>query len=278
MEEKHWKMEMLKSSASLGEMAKPGPAMDPRKYSFVNLVLLPLDRARFTATSVARRSSMDSMTISRKANVQHIIIKKTHCPHTSEEAASPSGGEGELERPKTPVARGAVTLIARRMDRIRLERMIADVYTRDVLPMPGMVLGRGDLFRRGSIMRRLSLHTGFTKRSSTVSIGNPGPMVVDARSVEECSVEEKELVAGHDGIADHAHSPNPECESPRSPTTPLGRSRTIRFRTSRKSAGSASSPRSEKSQESKPDTPPARKKWTSAVSLFNVLSPRNLKR
>jgi hypothetical protein len=251
--------------------------MDPRKYSFVNLVLLRLERVRFTATSVARRSSMDSMTISRKANVQHIIIKKTHCPRTSEDAASPLGSEGELERPKTPV-RGAVTLIARRMDRIRLERMIADVYTRDVLPMPGMVLGRGDLFRRGSIMRRLSLHTGFAKRSSTVSIGNSGPMVVDARSVEECGVEEKELVTGHDGIADQSHSPHPECESPRSPISPLGRSRTIRFRTSMKSAGSASSPRSEKSQESKPDTPSTRKKWMSAVSLFNVLSPRNLKR
>ncbi|KAJ5136005.1 hypothetical protein N7448_004559 [Penicillium atrosanguineum] len=278
-EEKHWKMEILKCSASLAEMANPGPAIDPRKYSFVNLLLLPLDRVRFTATSLTRRSSMDSMTVSRKANVQHIIIKKTHYPHMSEEAASPQSGGGEFERPKTPVVRGALTLVARRMDRIRLERMIADVYNRDVLPMPGMVLGRGDLFRRGSIMRRLSLHAGFTKRSSSVSIGNSSPVVADARSVEEYSVEEKEMVAGHDGFTDQQRSPDPDCESPMSPTTPLGSSRTIRFRTSMKSAGSASSPRSEKgsSQESNFETP-SRKKWTSPISLFNVLSPKTPKR
>ena len=279
-EEKHWKMEILKCSASLAEMANPGPAMDPRKYSFMNLLLLPLDRVRFTTTSLARRFSMDSMTVSRKANVQHVIIKKTHCPHTSEEAASPQSGEGEFERAKTPVVRGALTLIARRMDRIRLERMIADVYNRDVLPMPGMVLGRGDLFRRGSIMRRLSLHAGFTKRSSSVSIANSGPLVGDTRSVEEYSVEFKEMKAGHDGFTDQQRSTDPECESPRSPRTPLGRSRTIRFRSSMKSAGSASSPRSEKcsSEESHCETPPPRKKWASPISLFNVLSPKSLKR
>ncbi|KAJ5662540.1 uncharacterized protein N7477_010156 [Penicillium maclennaniae] len=279
-EEKQWKMEILKCSASLAEMANPGPAMDPRKYSFMNLLLLPLDRVRFTATSLPRRSSMDAITVSRKANVQHVIIRKTHCPHTSEEAASPQSGEGEFERAKTPVTRGALTLIARRVDRIRLERIIADVYNRDVLPMPGMVLGRGDLFRRGSIMRRLSLHAGFTKRSSSVNLENSGLVVADTRSAEEHSVEVKSMKADHEGFTNQQDSRDPDCEPPRSPATPLGRSRTIRFRTSRKSAGSASSPRSEKysSEESNCETPPSRKKWASTISLFNVLSPKHLKR
>lgn len=260
-------------------MSNPGPAMDPRKYCFVNMLLLPLDRVQYTAASVARRSSMDSLTVLRKANVQHVIIKKTHCPHTSEEAASPLGGEGEIERPKTPVVRGALTLVAKRIDRIRLERLVADVYTRDVLPLPGMVLGRGDLFRRGSIMRRFSLHAGFANRSSSVSTGHAGPVVTDGRSVEEYSGEEKEWVASHDGFADQQRSPDTECESPETPTSTLGRSRTLRFRTSMRSAGSVSAPRSEKcsSQDGNPETS-ARKKWTSPTSLFNVFSPKNLRR
>jgi len=252
--------------------------MDPRKYSFVNMLLLPLDRVQYKAASLARRSSMDSLTVLRKANVQHVIIKKTHCPHTFEEAASPLG-DGEIEPLKTPAVRGALTLVARRIDRIRLERLITDVYTRDVLPLPGMVLGRGDLFRRGSIMRRLSLHAGFSRRSSSVSTIQSGPVVTDARSMEDYSGEEKELVASHDGLADQQRAPDTECESPRTPTSTLGRSRTLRFRTPMKSAESVSSPRSEKylSQDSNPEMSQSRK-WTSSFSLFNMLAPKNLMR
>lgn len=279
-EEKHWKTEILKCSAALADMAQPGPAWDPRKYSFVNLLLLPLDRVQYTVASLARRSSMDSVSVSRKANVQHVIIKKTHCPHNSEEASSPLGGDGEIERPKMPAVRGALTLSARRMDRIRLERLVSDVYTRDVLPLPGMVLGRGDLFRRGSIMRRLSMHAGFTRRSSSVSTIHSGPVTADARSVYEYDGDENDLITGHDGCADQQRSSDADCESPKTPTPTLGRSRTHRFRApSRKSTGLVSSPRSEKrSQDSNPESSPSRKKWTSPMSLLSALSPKNLMR
>lgn len=280
VEEKHWKTEILKCSASLAEMANPGPAWDPRRYAFVNLLLLPLDRIQYTVASLARRSSMDSVAVSRKANVQHVIIKKTHCPHTFEEATSPQGNEGEIERPKTSVTKGALTLIARRMDRIRLERLISDVYTRDVLPLPGMVLGRGDLFRRGSIMRRLSLHAGFSRRSSSISTVHSAIMVADARSVDEYNGEGKESVGGHDGAADQQRPPDNECESPKTPASTIGRSRTLIFRgTSKKTSGTVSSPRSEKpsSHESRHESSPTRKKWTSPMTLLSVFSPKNLK-
>lgn len=261
-------------------MAQPGPAWDPRKYSFVNLLLLPLDRVQYTVASMARRSSMDSVSVSRKANVQHVIIKKTHCPHSSEEASSPLGGDGELERPKTPVVRGALTLSARRIDRIRLERLISDVYTRDVLPLPGMVLGRGDIFRRGSIMRRLSMHAGFTRRSSSVSTLHSGSPA-ETRTVHEYDGDEKDLVAGRDASAEQQGSSDVDCESSKTPTSMPRRSRTIRFHAaSKKPAGSVSSPRSEKhaSEDSNPESAPSRKKWVSPISLLNVLSPKNLMR
>lgn len=216
---------------------------------------------------------MDSVSVSRKAHVQHVIIKKTHCPHNSEEPSSPLGTDGEIDRPKTPVVRGALTLSAKRMDRIRLERLISDVYTRDVLPMPGMVLGRGDIFRRGSIMRRLSMHTGFNRRSSSVSTIHTGPMAADARSVHECGEEEKDLISGHDGRGDQQRS-SADCESPKTPTSALSRSRTLRFRTPSKKSASSSRNEKHAGQEDTPESP-SRKKWTSSMSLLSVFHRRS---
>ncbi|KAJ5593893.1 uncharacterized protein N7459_000101 [Penicillium hispanicum] len=278
-EEKHWKTELLKCSAAMGETAKSGNSSDPRKYSFMNLNLLPLDRAQYAVASLARRTSMDSLAISRKFNSQYIVIKKTYSPHNSEEATSQL--DGEIERSKMPIARGSLTVTARRVDRVRLERYMADVYTRDVLPLPGMVLGRGDLFRRGSIMRRLSLHTGFNKRSSSVSTTHSGPVVPETRPASEYNSEEKEFLAGHDGCDDQHGPHDVDCESPKTPTSTISRTRTLLFREPpKKTTGSSSSPRSEKrgSEDSSRELSPSRKKWSSPKTLFSALSPKNLKR
>ncbi|KAJ5505309.1 hypothetical protein N7453_004266 [Penicillium expansum] len=128
----------------------------------------------------------------RKSRAQHVVIKKTHYPrHTEEPVAQP---EGEIERPKTPADRSTLTLTARRIDRIRLERLISGVYTGDLLPSPGMVLGRGDLFRRGPLMRRLSLRPGFTKRSRSVGTFHSRRGSTEMRSDEENEGIDKEAV------------------------------------------------------------------------------------
>lgn len=277
IEERLWKTETLKCSAAVAEMGRSGGTWDPRKYSLLSLSLVPLDHIQYTVSSLARRSSMDSVAITRRANVQPVVIKKTHFPHTMEETPNPPP-EGEIERPKITVARGAITVTARRAERIRLERLISDAYTRDVLPMPGMILGRGDLFLRGSIMRRLSLHATFAKRSSSVSItSNSGRAVPDARSIDYPSGEEKDLLTTHDGGNDQRRSADADCESPKTPTSTLGRHRTIRFRSTPKRT-SESSPRSEKrsSQGNTSELSPTRKKWPSSMGILSALAPKNL--
>ncbi|KAF3388892.1 hypothetical protein F1880_004463 [Penicillium rolfsii] len=277
IEERLWRTETLKCSAALGEMGRSSGTWDPRRYSLLSLSLVPLVHIQYTVSSLARRSSMDSVAITRKANVQPVVIKKTHFPHTTEETPS-LPPEGEIERPKTTVARDAITVTARRAERVRLERLISDAYTRDVLPMPGMVLGRGDIFRRGSIMRRLSLHATFAKRSSSVSIAsNSGWAVSDERSIDYPIGEEKDLLTTHDGGHDQRRSADADCESPKTPTSTLGRQRTIRFRTTPKRT-SESSPRSEKrtGQECSSELSPTRKKWPSSIGILSALSPRNL--
>ncbi|KAJ5082976.1 hypothetical protein N7532_012019 [Penicillium argentinense] len=272
VEERHWKTEILRCSASLSEMAKPGGAWDPRKYSFVNIVLVPLDRVQYAVASLARRSSMDSMTISRKYNVQQVVIKKTHYPHSHDESTNASGSE--IERPKEPAIRGPLTVAARRIDRIRLEKLVANVYSRNVLPFPGMVLGRGELFRRGTIMRRLSFHGGFNRRASSVSTSHVGALATD-----EDNGEERELPTGPDGCDEFPLASETECVSPKTPTSITGRSKTHRFRgPPKKSTGSVTSPRSEKrSSGNSGEFSPTRKKWTT-LSLFGALSPKGLVR
>ncbi|KAJ5868861.1 hypothetical protein N7534_003414 [Penicillium rubens] len=267
-EEKQWNTDILKVSAALAETAQPR-TWEPRKHSFLALPLLPLDQVQYTVSSMARRSSMDSVTISRKFRVQHVVIKKTHYPRHTEEPVMQT--EGEIERPKTPVDRSALTLTARRIDRIRLERLISDVYTADLLPFPGMVLGRGDLFRRGPIMRRLTLRPGITRRSTSVSTFHSKAGSTEIRPEEQIEGMDKEAA----GSSDIGEDKEIECESPRTPTTPQ-RSKTFLFKGSPKNpASSVSSPLSDKrrSQDGSPEISPSSKKWSSPQKWS---SPKNL--
>lgn len=183
-EERQWKTEILKRTAALADATNPGPA-EPRRFSFSSLDLAPLDRATHAALSLARRSSMHSLSTSLvKPNLQHIVIKKTHCPNFT---ACARQVEGEMDRPKIPSSQSAMILTARRHDRVRLERFISDVYTRDALPFPGMTLAKGDiLLRPGVIMRRrFSIRPGFGRRSTSLSMPHQRRNVTDAGSVPE---------------------------------------------------------------------------------------------
>ena len=184
-EERQWKTEILKRTAALVDATKPG-SPDPRRYSFSCLDLAPLNREILSAPSLARRSSMHSLgTPSGNTNMQHVVIKKTHCPNNTDDIARQVNGE--IERPKIQSSQSALILTTRRHDRIRLERFIADVYTRDVLPFPGMVLGKGDiLLRPGAIMRKFSIRpTGFGRRSTSLSMPNHRVLAADALSIQE---------------------------------------------------------------------------------------------
>ncbi|KAJ5930191.1 hypothetical protein N7466_005684 [Penicillium verhagenii] len=265
-EEKQWRTEMLKCPV-------PPEARNPHKYSLLTLVLVPLDKASYGAGSLSRRS-MDAVSISRRSTSQHVVIRKTRCPRSYDESTNTSS---EIDRPKSSLARTPWVVTARRVDRIRLEKLISEYYTRDVLPWPGMILGRGDmLFGRGSIMRHLSLHKGFARRSTSISSTHSGPVVTETQAIDDYNGEEKELITSQDGCGDQ-YSPMTDCESPKTPTSILGRSRTVRFgpNTGKKSL---TLPRGENrpSQESNLETTPPRKKWSSPMTLLSVLSPKNL--
>ncbi|PWY88352.1 rho guanyl nucleotide exchange factor [Aspergillus heteromorphus CBS 117.55] len=165
-EEKKWKTEILKSAAASTNMQKTVSAK-LKAYSFLTLELIPLTGVAGLTPCLPRRPSMQALATSRaQVDSQNIVIKNTHCPHRYR-ISGPVGGE--IERPKTPISCSAFILTAHRQDRIRLERAISSVYTRDVLPYPGMTLAAGDI-----IKRHLSLRPGLYRRSSSVSLRTNG--------------------------------------------------------------------------------------------------------
>ncbi|XHG01638.1 hypothetical protein AWENTII_005009 [Aspergillus wentii] len=176
-EERQWNTEMLKAAAALTDIPKL-LSLEARRYSFVALDLAPLNRAPHPGRPLARRSSTHSLAASRmKFNLQqHVVIKKTHCPYRFDEAAY-QANNGEMERPKiSPSPQSAWVVATKRQDRVRLEKLISEIYTRDVLPFPGLVMKKGDiLFRSGEIMRRLTTRPGFTRRSSSLTLPNTTP-------------------------------------------------------------------------------------------------------
>ncbi|KAE8417710.1 Dbl homology domain-containing protein [Aspergillus pseudocaelatus] len=169
-EEKQWKSEFLKSAALSADMQRP-VSSELRGYSFLTLDLAPLDQESSSEPSFSRTASVHSVAISRvEPDLQHVVVKRTHCPQKLGQAACHV--DGEFDRPKLSVPESPIILTTRRQDRIRLERIISSVYTRECLPYPGMSLAKGDiLFRPGTIMRRFTVRPGVYRCSS--SVNNP---------------------------------------------------------------------------------------------------------
>ncbi|PYI11638.1 rho guanyl nucleotide exchange factor [Aspergillus sclerotiicarbonarius CBS 121057] len=196
-EEKQWKTEILKCAAGLANIQKPVLAK-LKEYSFLSLELTPLTCGNGPTPPLPRRPSMQVLAPSRTLpDSQNIIIKKTHCPQSLQR---PDAVDGELERPRTPPSCPALVLTARRQDRILLERAISSLYTRDVLPYPGMTLGKGDIFLNpGSIMRHLSLRPGLYRRSSCVNLSTGGFRSVSITGMNRTGEKDsKKLVKSQD--------------------------------------------------------------------------------
>ncbi|OJJ49106.1 hypothetical protein ASPZODRAFT_157569 [Penicilliopsis zonata CBS 506.65] len=176
-EEMQWKTEIIKLAAILSDEPKDGPSKIVR-CSFLSLNLVAVDSPLQPAPSLVRKASASALTTLRsdhQRDMLHVRIKKTHFPRGSEETAAQP--DGEIERPKVlSSARSILTLTPRREDRIRLEKFISIIYTRDVLPFPGMSLGAADRFTRTTsrLIRRISSHANFSRRSTSLTVTQTG--------------------------------------------------------------------------------------------------------
>jgi hypothetical protein len=111
-----------------------------------------------------------AMTVGPMSGMCQVIIKNTNAFKDSVSSTTINRSQSLLTTNRTPI------LAPPRADRIRLEALLADVWTRDILPYPGMT-GRArseHLVRTSasSMMRKLSvasITSNFTKRSGSIA-------------------------------------------------------------------------------------------------------------
>ncbi|GAD92955.1 hypothetical protein PVAR5_1554 [Paecilomyces variotii No. 5] len=275
-EEKQWKMELLKASTTLPKNL-PSESLEPRKYSTMSLALEPLPSMGDRLTLLTRRSSVQSLTTtSPRPQQKYVIIKRTNFPSQLDD--SNPVYTAELGRSLTSLTmRSAVILSPRRHDRVRLERFIADTYTRDVLPFPGMILRGAEyllLASPGSLMRRLSFHMPLSRRSSSLTTvtNRSADAVVDVKDEEEWTEKDpEEILTVIEALSTNEGPPSNSADASEN----LGRSSTIRFTGLRKRAGAPSEiPSRSSSRKSHGEFQYSpKKRWNLSSTLLNALSP-----
>ncbi|KAK5159655.1 hypothetical protein LTR04_004923 [Oleoguttula sp. CCFEE 6159] len=119
---------------------------------------------------VRRMSFHRAATLGPKTLANQVIIKNTQAVNDVKDNSStthlPIGRSQSVQTPSH-----VPTLAPRRIDRVRLETALKDVWTRDILPFPGMGYRRPDNPLRASantVMRKLSMASiasNFSKRS-----------------------------------------------------------------------------------------------------------------
>ena len=124
-------------------------------------------------TLVRRISIQRAATVGSKTNVCQVIIKNTHALRDSTDY--PTSDDLSVNRSQSLQSTNIrIPILApKRTERVRMEHDLAKVWTKDLLPYPGMGGTRGDSLLRASassMMRKISrasLTTGFSKRSAS---------------------------------------------------------------------------------------------------------------
>ena len=127
------------------------------------------------ADSLVRRMSVHrAATLGSKTHMAQVIIKNTQAQKIPE--PPPTFAPNLVTRSQSHMSSNHVpTLVPRRAERIRLEVALEDVWTKDVLPFPGMANRRGENPIRASansVMRKLSMASiasNFSRRSPSFS-------------------------------------------------------------------------------------------------------------
>lgn len=173
-EERGWKTETLKASV-MPPNEVPNISLEPRRFSCVCMALQPL-AADGRPLLLKRRGSLRISSPRPLRNQQNqVTIRKTHNPIYDTEVRLLQEAEPLRYRSLAKEAACAPTvLVPPRSHRVKLERNISGIYSQELLPYPGMTLGRGDYMSQTmvgkTVMRGLSIRGVFhSRRSSSLS-------------------------------------------------------------------------------------------------------------
>ncbi|KAH2694020.1 hypothetical protein KXW42_005226 [Aspergillus fumigatus] len=264
IEEKQWKTEILRAAAALTEVSTAGQS-ESNLYSFEVLGLLPLECSTGLTTLLSRKPSIHSLaTSASRANLQHVVIRKTHKPGEASTEA-----DGVIERPKIPPWASALVLTTRRQDRVDLERFIFNIYTKGSLPYPGMPPAKGkDLLKPSKLM--VAIREGVYRRSSSGGLPTarrPAIVLAPAKTSKNEQTGRSEGGTDEPPIEDRK-----KAASPMSRMGTVRRALTVRFQARHKSASHADLPLQYKGQSDQLFHK------VSVRGIFNSVSRRSSKR
>lgn len=172
-EEEVWKTALHDRSVAERSGADDSLPGSPNLLAFLNLDIKPIGQVFGQLGTLARRMSIQrASTVGPKSSLSQVIIKNTHAPRDGLESHPQPDTPMNRSQSLLSTARIPV-LTSRRVERIRLEYALADLWTRDVIPYPGMGGRRGEYLIKASansMMRKLSIASiasSFTKRSTS---------------------------------------------------------------------------------------------------------------
>ncbi len=168
---KHLKAQISSENQDLSEFGSavqdllPSMSLDPK----------PLGTVFGQPDTLTRRMSVHrTATLGPKINMNQVIIKNTQAHKDTMQAQQNSGFP--VTRSHSFLSANHIPVLApRRSERIRLETALSDVWTKEILPYPGMLSRRTENPIRASansVMRKLSMASiasNFTKRSASYS-------------------------------------------------------------------------------------------------------------
>ncbi|KAF2820334.1 Rho guanyl nucleotide exchange factor [Ophiobolus disseminans] len=175
LEEEIWKKQLRERIVCETHDFTEGQATMQDMFSSLSLDMKSLGPVFGHADSLVRRMSVHrAATLGAKTNTSQVIIKNTQAQKLPD--SPPMFSPGMVTRSQSLMSSNQVpTLAPRRAERIRLESMLEDVWTKDMLPFPGMSNRRVENQIRASansVMRKLSMASiasNFSRRSPSFS-------------------------------------------------------------------------------------------------------------
>ncbi|KAF1835300.1 hypothetical protein BDW02DRAFT_523546 [Decorospora gaudefroyi] len=174
-EEEVWKKQLRERIVYETHDFVEGQSTMQDMFTSLTLELKSLGPVFGHANSVVRRMSVHrAATLGAKTNMSQVIIKNTQAQKLQE--TPPTFSPSIVTRSQSHLSSNHIpTLAPRRAERIRLETTLEDVWTKDLLPFPGMSNRRVENQIRASansVMRKLSMASiasNFSRRSPSFS-------------------------------------------------------------------------------------------------------------
>ena len=176
-EEEQWKSELLQSTKAENNV----PAASVTPFLELDLKYITVVSGQ-PGTSSWRMSMQRAATVDRRTSASQVLIYNTHSLRDGQD--SPRASPASVCRSNSLQSACRIPILAPdRAERARLEHALEVIWTKDLLPFPGMFT------RRGSSFIRASKHTVIRKLSRASSTTQSSKRSISGRSLEDPFIE-----------------------------------------------------------------------------------------